>query len=190
VPQNHFEYYLAIESDLEKCARFVDFSLDNYKTHSLEFARIIMAASAEVDAIAKEFCKAIDLQSNANNILGYASKIIPAHPNIVNVEMAAPRFNVKCRPWSTWSENESPSWWRTNNNIKHDRGNNFKEANLENAIAAVSGLLSIILYFHKQSNAKPLGISVFDGAKLFCVTDTNQDDDWESGGMFWSYSLP
>ena len=190
MPQNHLEYYLAVETDLDRCSRFVDFSTNNFKTHSLEFARIIMAASAEIDTIAKEFCRSINPQSTADNILKYAAEIIPAHRNITNIEIAAPRHNIKFKPWDSWSNSASPSWWKANNSIKHDRANNFKEANLENAISAASGLLSIILYFYKQKNGKQVEISVFDGPKLFCVTDTSQGDDWENGGIFWGYTLP
>ena len=181
MPQNHLEYYLAVESDLDRCSRFVDFSTNNFKTHSLEFARIIMAASAEIDAIAKEFCKSINPQSSADNILKYAAEIIPAHPNITNIEIVAPRHNIKFKPWDGWSTSASPFWWRANN---------VEEANLENAIAAANGLLSIILYYYKQKNGKQIELSVLDGPKLFCVTDMSQSDDWEKGGIFWRYTLP
>ncbi|MDD3816232.1 MAG: hypothetical protein PHZ02_16490 [Desulfocapsaceae bacterium] len=190
MPQDHLEYYLAIESDLVTCSRFVDFSTNNFQTHSLEFARIILAASAEIDAVAKEFCKAINAASRADNILKYADEIILVYPNITNIEIAAPRHNIRLKPWDNWTATTSPPWWRAHNNIKHDRANNFGEANLENAIAAASGLLAIILYFYKQKNGQQLEISVFDGPKLFCVTNLSQNDDWENGGIFWGYTLP
>jgi len=56
----HWEYFLSIETDLTQGMRYVEFAPENYATFSVEFARIIVAASAEFDAVAKALCNAID----------------------------------------------------------------------------------------------------------------------------------
>ena len=189
MPQNHLEYYMALESDLEKCSRYVDFSETNFTTHSLEFARIIMAACAEIDTIAKEFCNLINTQSTSRNILEYANEILSVSPNITKIEIASPRYNLKVKPWDSWGGTVSPNWWKANNNIKHDRANNYEDANFFNALSATGGLLSILLYFYNYKDGKQLEISAFDGPRLLCVTDGSQGGDWENGGIFWSYNL-
>ena len=76
----YWEYFLAIESDLENCCRYVEFSSDNYGTYSIEFARIIMAASAEFDTLAKNLCQAIlerKLKPNEDNINKYNQIMYP-----------------------------------------------------------------------------------------------------------------
>lgn len=137
----YWEYFLSIESDLEKCSKYVDFSVNNYQTYSVEFARIIMAAGAEVDTVAKEFCKLINPASNAENIKQYAGVILNKYPNIVNVEMAISRYDLIVKPWDGWSNNSSPVWWQGYNKIKHDRTKYFERANLINSISASAGLL-------------------------------------------------
>jgi hypothetical protein len=187
----YWEYFLSIESDLEKCARYVDFSSNNYDTNSVEFARVIMAAAAEVDTIAKELCKLIDPQANAGNICQYASTILTTYPNLVNVEMSINRYDVVVKPWDGWSNSSSPSWWQGYNKIKHDRTANFDRANLVNAISAVAGLLLILLYYFKKKNGgKTEEISAFYSPKILDVVDSRPSGGWTNGGVFWGYYLP
>ncbi|MBI1210460.1 MAG: hypothetical protein GC190_03280 [Alphaproteobacteria bacterium] len=46
------ELFLVLEADLERLSRFVEFTPDNYDSYSVETARILMAAAAEVDVVA------------------------------------------------------------------------------------------------------------------------------------------
>ena len=36
----HWNYYLALESDLEKVARYIEFTQDNFGAYSIELAHI------------------------------------------------------------------------------------------------------------------------------------------------------
>ncbi len=188
----YWEYFLSIESDLEKCTRYVDFSSNNYNTNSVEFARVIMAAAAEVDTISKELCKLIAPQANAENICQYASIILKKYPSVVNVEMAINRYDLVVKPWDGWSNNGSPLWWQECNKIKHDRTANFDRANLLNAISAVTGLLSILLYYFKEKDGGHAeDISAFYSPKFLDVVDRrHQSDGFSNGGVFWEYYLP
>lgn len=56
---SHWNYFLAVEEDLHRLSRFVEFSADNFETHSLELARILFAASAEVDVVARQLCEGL-----------------------------------------------------------------------------------------------------------------------------------
>ena len=191
MPLQYWEYFLSIESDLDKCSRYIDFSNNNFDTYSVEFARIIMAAAAEFDAVAKEFCKLIDPASNASNICQYADEILQKYPHLVDIEMALYRYDISVKPWDSWSSTNSPSWWQAYNKIKHDRTAHFDLANLENAINAVAGLLSGILYFYYEKNGgKNEEISSFSGPRLLDVVDNRHSDGWSAGGIFWGYHLP
>ncbi|MCW5198378.1 hypothetical protein VU06_01360 [Desulfobulbus sp. F3] len=188
MPLDYWEYFLAIEQDLEKCSRFVDFSNSNYETNSIEFARIIMAASAEVDTVAKELCNLISPQSQAENILKYAGVILVKYPKLIEVEVSIDRYNLKVQPWNGWSTSSSPTWWQGYNKIKHERTTHFNLANLKNAIHSVSGLLLLILYFFKEKNKGESGkISKFDSPKLFNIVDYRPDDGWRDTEILWSY---
>lgn len=187
----YWEYFLSIESDLEKCARYVDFSAKNYDTNSVEFARIIISAAAEVDTVAKELCKLIDPDANADKICQYADVILNHYPDIVNVEMAIHRYDLVVKPWEGWSKDSSPSWWQGYNKIKHDRTAYFERASLLNAISAVAGLLlALLYYYYKKNGGTKEEISAFYSPKILNVVDSRPNGGWSEGGIFWGYHLP
>jgi len=53
----HWNYFLVLESDLEHISRYIEFTTDNFKVYSQEFAHILLAASSEVDVVLKSLCK-------------------------------------------------------------------------------------------------------------------------------------
>jgi hypothetical protein len=188
---DYWEYFLSIEQDLEKCSRFVEFSTSNYQTNSIEFARIIMAAAAEVDTVAKELCNLISPQSQTRNIVEYAGVILGKYPKIINVEVSIHRYKLKVQPWNGWSTSSSPKWWQGYNKIKHERTTHFDRANLENAIHSVSALLLLILYYFKErNNGGNEKISSFHGPKLFDIVDCSPSDEYQDAEILWDYYLP
>ncbi len=53
----HWNYFLALEQDLLKISRFIEFNEKNYETFSLELAHLLFAAAAETEVILKSLCK-------------------------------------------------------------------------------------------------------------------------------------
>jgi len=53
----HWNYFLALERDLEIVARYVEFTKPNFKTFSIELAHLLFAAASEVDVVAKLLCE-------------------------------------------------------------------------------------------------------------------------------------
>jgi len=79
----------------------------------------------------------------------------------VQEEVLVPRYNLTLRPWSNWTrdENPNPLWWRSYNNVKHQRHEHFKDANLKNVLNAVGGLLVAVFYFYRlkfEAEHKPI----------------------------------
>ena len=148
----HWNYFLAIESDFEKIARYVEFSENNNSTFSIELARIIMASTQEIDGIMKKLCTLILAGSDPQNINDY-KKIIKVYlPEFIDEEAQIIRFGMTSKPWSNWNDkgaDNNPFWWKANNKIKHDRTEHFEKANLKNAFNAVGALLITTLYYYK-----------------------------------------
>ena len=199
-PPPYWEYFLALESDLEKCSRYVEFSSDNYETHSIEFARIIMAASSEFDTIAKEICDFLG-NKKASGINEYAETIITKYPSFYGYEIAIPRYNIAgFAPFGTWKKlptsksngkNEyiNPTWWKGYNDIKHDRTSNFKLANLENAIHSMGGLLTGLIYFYGLKYPDKLQMEMSLKPKLLSPQSSNPSV-FHSGGYFMTIDNP
>ena len=145
----HWEYFLSIEADLAQCARYVEFNPDNLHTYSVEFARIIVAAGAEFDAVAKRLCRVIDSTKNPERINEYHPIITGKFPKFIDYRIHIPRFKLEVQPWKTWTSTAAPDWWsKSYNKIKHNRDEHFREAHLENAIHATAGLMTGIVYLY------------------------------------------
>jgi len=53
------------------------------------------------------------------------------------------------RNWSNRTTYKSPDWWGPYNEVKHDRINNLKKANLKNVVNALAGLYVLEMYLVK-----------------------------------------
>lgn len=147
----HWNYFLAIESDLTQLARFMEFHEDNFGCFSLENARILMAAAAEVDVLCKQICTRINADSQAENIHQYRNVISLHYPALPDFEVLIPRYGLHFKPWDNWNEPQKvPFWWTAYNKVKHHRHTDFQEANLRNVLNAVAGLFVMCLYLYED----------------------------------------
>ena len=137
-----------MEEDLLRLSRFVDFA-GNDSTYSIEIARVLMAACAEVDVVLKEICRAEQPDSRASSINDYWPIVTAAH-RIRDLQVTIHRYGLSLRPWSEWDEGSPPLWWTANNKVKHERAQRFAEANLKNCLNAVAGLFAAVLYLYRE----------------------------------------
>ncbi len=152
----HWNYYLALEEDLERTARYVEFCDSNMQVFSIEFAHLLLAAASEVDVLAKAICTKIAPKTRRRNIEEYRTTFARANllprnkwehvPNVGHEQVFIRRFGITLSPWQNWSKGNPPGWWRAYNRVKHQRDAFFQEATLQNAINALGALL--ILNFH------------------------------------------
>src|SRR6267154_438655 len=148
----HWNYFLALEQDLEKTTRYIEFCDANLKVFSIELAHLLFAAASEVDVLAKSICKIIKPRASSNNINNYRSIIISSEarfpaPNIAAIEISIPRHGMRFRPWENWDDDKNPDWWHGYNHVKHERNQYFHEATLQNALNAM-GALFILNYYY------------------------------------------
>jgi len=186
----HWEYFLSIESDLERCSQFVEFVPNNYKTYSVEFARIIMAAASEFDTVAKLLCNCLYPDQEPNSINAYHQIITSKYPKFTQYEILIPRYKLDFKPWDSWQANSSPDWWSKGyNKIKHQRDQHFYQANLENAILATCGLLTGLLYFYEAHfGANRPEIDLFQSPKLLSPQNYNLPG-LIPASISWGYTL-
>lgn len=186
----HWDYYVAIEGDLERCSRFVEFQEDNFKTFSIEFARIIMAASAEVDTIMKLFCGAIDPSKSPDKITHYLPIILSKYPKFREFEIILKRREIRLTPWKEWTNDDRPEWWKIGyNKVKHERDKYFTMANLTNAMHSVAGLLSCLLYYYKQIHGQLVGVDYAQSPRIF-MTEQSGISTGLGHDLTWIYQTP
>jgi len=148
----NWDYFLAIEADLSACARYVSFSQENYKAHSIEFAQIILRAGSEIDSIAERV-------TSLGQGQGKWPQLKTRFPQASRCEVEIRRFGLKIVPWAAWASVSTslPPWWTAFVAIKHNRELNFAEASLEHAINSVSALFLLLIfsYDHRLIQRNP-----------------------------------
>lgn len=148
-PLIHWNYFLALETDVERMARFVEFSGNNFGTYSVEMAHLFLAASSEVDVVAKQICALVDAEANPGNIEEYRTILLRHLPKLESSPVTIPRYGLNLEPWSNWRSDETPYWWRDHNKVKHQRGEYFPLANLQNVLNAMGGLFLLVLHYYR-----------------------------------------
>ena len=144
----HWDYYLALESDIKEVARYIEFDKSNFNTHSIELSHLLLAASSEVDVVMKELCNILNPKSKADNINRY-KKLIKEHlPEIIQQNVISPLYGLTLSPWSNWKGNSNPSWWQSYNKVKHERNIHYKSANLKNVLNSVAGLFVANIHYN------------------------------------------
>jgi hypothetical protein len=152
----HWNFFSAIEDDVQRLARFIEFDANNFQCYSLEVARILLAASSEVDIVCEQLCLQFDPASSANNINHYRDELVAAIPALPDFQVVIRRHSLTLMPWDEWHDSAHgvPLWWRAHNKVKHERHSHYYDANLKNALNSVAALFVILLYLYKEDAEK------------------------------------
>ena len=146
--QSHWNYFLAIERDLDVLSRYVEFHEDNFECYSLEIARILLSAAAEVDVVCKQLYEAEG--SESEGIEAHRREITARFPGLPSFRVEIPKFEMRLRPWENWQSSQVPGWWTAHNKVKHQRDSHYPQANLFNAINATAALFIAALYLYRD----------------------------------------
>jgi hypothetical protein len=165
----HWNYFLALEEDLDRLSRYVDLADGNDSTYSIEIARLFLAASSEVDVVLKQLARKINSSSKADNINKYYTDISIHYTNFIKFEVLLPRYGLSLKPWINWSANTSPCWWQDHNKVKHERNKHFNKANLKNCLNSVAGLFVAVLHLYAEEGENG---DLLQLPKLFNVGDS------------------
>jgi hypothetical protein len=153
----HASFCKALARDFAETVRYVAFDRRNYRTHSIEYLRLLLDAGSEVDALAKLYCKRRKRRLPKGATIRHWRGIIlgetPAFPDIIITVFQWHPFT----PWKSWkgSPPKNPTWWTAYNEVKHDRLKNFRKANLENVTLALCGVAAFanVLFHYKFFNS-------------------------------------
>ena len=147
----HWNYLIAIERDLERLSRYVEFDQRHFDCFGIEIARLLLACGAEIDVVCKQICQAIAPGSAASKINQYRVEILSLYPEVPMFEVTLPRFGLILHHWDEWEKpNGVPFWWTAYNKTKHERNTQYPRANWKNALNAVAGLFVVVLHLYKE----------------------------------------
>lgn len=151
---NFWQYYITFEEDVDRLFRYIEPTTDNYKVYSVELTRLYLAICSEIDVIFKAYCNLLANDRKPKNIKQYAEIILNADTSVCSEEVKFYKYNYIFTPFAEWTPTNSPLWWKQHNDVKHDRDKNYKQANLENVLDALSGLYLLnLLYYHEGETA-------------------------------------
>jgi len=151
--RDHWNYFLAVEEDVERFSRYVDFSEANMETYSIELARLLFASAAEAEVVARLLCDSIKPGHGRKDLEKFGKVICLEFPFLTELKVVLPRFSLECQPWAGWRK-KKPDWWIAYNKVKHTRHEAFNKANLRNCLDALSGLFVLLLVLFKEDAAK------------------------------------
>ncbi len=141
----YWKYYLILEQHFEESEKYVEFSVDNYATYSMQFISCLMETGAELDGVMKSICGFSP--DDRKTIQDYAPKILGKYPDI-NTKEVIVRGNaiMPFKGWTITQPAQSLEWWKAYNSVKHGRSNNYKKANLKNVLYALAALFLLEMY--------------------------------------------
>jgi hypothetical protein len=145
----HWQFFESIDDDLYALSRIIEFEQANFPTHSVYLARLYLSICSEIDVVAKLLCKWIGPGKPTENIDSYRTVITGKYPNFSKLKIEMPAHGLHFQPWLLWDSGKNPLWWKSYNNVKHERNEHYREANLGNVLESAAGLLAMLTYWHQ-----------------------------------------
>lgn len=158
-PEHYIRAFIIIQEDILKLFQYVEPSDANNETFSYRIHELLIRTCIEVEANFKAIFKENiyspifkhgkrkgELKNEKYwNINDF--KLINQTHHLDDYSIKLPFWkgteNIR-KPFLSWKNNEKLDWYRAYNDSKHDRLNNFEQANLKNLIDAYSGLCVLL----------------------------------------------
>jgi hypothetical protein len=171
--EHYIRAFIMIQDDLKKLFEYIEPSDQNLKTYSHRIHELFMRTCIEVEANFKAVLK--ENSYNPINKKGKArtekdwkindyQKVNTTH-HLSSYKVHCPVWDgiqSKFEPFKDWKSKNNLLWYQAYNSSKHDRQGKFREANLENLLNAVTGLLVLLssqFSIEDFSGISPLGNS-------------------------------
>ena len=140
--RDFWRYYIHLEKRFAGSLDYVELDECNYGTFSNYYASLLQSIGAEIDHFMKVYCGYP--VSERHIIDDYASSILPDEEfNITEQKVLGVGTDIVISPFKDWNSKcaaKSLFWWDAYNNVKHNRSENFKKANLENVLYSLAAL--------------------------------------------------
>jgi len=169
---NDVRAYQNIQNSLEDLSTYIELNKDNFFAYGHKIRELLIISCTEVEYLMKKLLIDNNYQFLGNNsgTREYFNCRDILKLNEYTIETRKYTDLKVFSPFANWTnENNQTSsslpWYKAYNNVKHDRGGNFTQANLENlmdAVAAIHILLeaqygkNIFNKYHKLTEDKSM----------------------------------
>jgi hypothetical protein len=154
-PAHYVRGFFMIQDDLKRIFEFVEPSDCNLQTYSYRIHELLIRTCIEIEANFKAILKENiytpkDKNGKAReedywNINDYR-RINKTH-HLSSYRVMVPTWsgnNSIFQPFDAWKTNAKLPWYEAYNNSKHDRHNKFIQANFNNLLNAITGLVVVL----------------------------------------------
>lgn len=127
----------------------------NMKVFGNAIRNVLILSCTEVDSLMKSVLNGNGYIVDRPNMNDYRQLITPMKLSDYTLSFRYINEVGGNTPFGEWEPKEnskSPSWYKAYNDVKHDRINNFKEANLRNAIEATLGFATMLIATYGYRN--------------------------------------
>ena len=151
-------HYLSLEKSLIEIGDYIAITNANANSYSLKIMQLYFAVCTETESVFEQIYKNVNnAKSEKSSIYRNMEMLTSFFPNIreciVNLNMTGEALSFK--PFDTMFHNHAAnkeekttkktverkkSWWRQYNAVKHERLENFDQANLGNLLEALAAL--------------------------------------------------
>jgi len=179
-PKHYIRAYLLLQKDFLNLLDYIEPSYTNLNTYSFRIHELLSRVCIEIEANFKAILIENGYRKRSNLNMNDYKKINRSHKlSEYRVKFPVWDGDKSIRsPFSSWEENESPTWWEAYNNSKHNRQSKFKEAsfvNLTDAIAALTIVISSQFWIYEFYKNQPEHIISDDSYEVDDFNETTGD---------------
>ena len=176
----HWFMYNKLEDEFLEIEKTIPVDLENSETFSYAYIRLLGSICSELNQCFKNFAEFNGL--NISSINRYKQFINSMFPDFINETIIFYKLGCDIQyfnPFENWVNDNTLFWWEINNNIKHHRNSieegqekeNYKLANQNCILTALSGLFQLNIYFYtvikRQSTSFEVLILPSKKSKIF-----------------------
>lgn len=190
-PQSYIRAFLLLQKDLQLLFNYIEPADDNLACYSARIHELLLRACVEVEAN----CKAILVENGYSRTTKNGKpqrldmtdyrKIDKTH-RLSKYEVEIPYWRGKegiQKPFNAWASDSSLIWYDAYNTTKHDRYQNFEQANFKNMLDAICGVFVLL--------SSQFALEQFSTSGVSLLGFTEFDVDFELGiGNFFQLRFP
>lgn len=145
---DYYNFFYSLEDKFHQISKFVEIERRNFHVNSGEIAMTLMSACSEFEVVSKKLCSLLNPNFNHKTKMpGILAMIQKECPNLLSQKVSLTYFKIELKPLKIEKGMNIPFWWRAYNNVKHNRSENYRSANIINLINSLSAL-SIVNHYY------------------------------------------
>jgi len=156
-PEHYVRAFLIILKDFQNLLDYIEPADKNLSTYSFRIHELLLRVCIEIEANCVAILSENGYAKVGNWTMADYKKIYKSH-KLSSYEVKLPVWkgteNIR-KPYESWKDDESLSWWDGYNKSKHDRHTEFEKATFQNLTDAICGLIVILSAQFKNNDFSP-----------------------------------